>query len=692
MPLANKKDAQERIRCLVDDLNKHAHLYYVLAQPLISDSEYDKLFRELQALEEAYPDLVLKDSPAQRVGSPNPSVIKSVKHVVPMLSLNNAMNEQEIGEFVEQVSRFVESRSSSQEKESAALPLFSSLSQVVPKIDFTVEYKFDGVALTIRYEDGVLVSAATRGDGLEGEDVTANVRTIKSVPLRLLTSKPPSVLEVRGEVLFKKEDFESLNSERVAKGEDTFANPRNAAAGSIRQLESAETAKRPLTFFAYGVGEFSAADKFLYQSDLLRYVADLGFKISPNLNVVENYEQLITEYRAAISARNNLPFEVDGLVLKVNSIALQKTLGFRQRSPRWAIAAKFPPVEENTTIQDIIVQVGRTGAITPVAVLAPVQVGGVTVSRATLHNEDEIRRKDIRIGDRVVVRRQGDVIPAVVAVITSARNGSEREFIFPTTCPECQSKIEREEGEAVARCLNVSCPAKIEQRILHFASRNGIDIRGLGDKIVALLLEHKLIEDLSSIYDLTIERVSELPRLGDLSAKNLITQIEKSKIQPLNKFIYALGIRHVGERTALVLAKHTSSIERFRALTIDELIKIPEIGPETSQQIVDYLANPEEQKVLDRLLSKGFELSAPEAPQGAKLSGKSFVLTGTLKTLSRDEAAAKIESLSGKVVGSVSKKTSFVVVGEDPGSKLAKATELGVSILTEDQFLEMIGV
>ena len=664
------KPEKERIEQLVDELNEHAFRYYVLAQPSISDAEYDRKFRELEELEKQFPQWQRADSPTARVGGAPLQGFATVRHRVPMLSLNNAMNSDEVREFYSQVQRFLNDQSL--------------------QLDFTVEHKFDGVAVTIGYQDGILISAATRGDGYEGEDITTNIKTINSVPLRLRSKSPPKYLEVRGEVLLPKASFEALNAERIARDQEPFANPRNAAAGSLRQLDPAETARRPLTFYAYGLGDVE--DESLPQThyETLKMIESLGFQVSSTLRVVGGVEGLTQAYERAEAERAELPFEVDGVVLKVNSLALQEKLGFRQRSPRWAIAAKFPPVEENTKLLDIVVQVGRTGAITPVAILQPVRVGGVVVSRATLHNEDEIKRKGIRIGDIVVVRRQGDVIPAVVSVVTHRRDGSEREFVFPTVCPECSAELSRPSGEAVARCLNQHCPAKAEQRILHFASRNGADIRGLGEKVVALLMENQMLSDIASIYDLQESKMAALPRMGELSAKNLLSAIEASKQIALNKFIFALGIRHVGERTALSLAKYCRSVERFLTLSETDLGAIPDVGAETAAAVTSYLADPAEVAMVRRLLAHGFKVEPPAEPKEASLAGKSFVLTGTLETLSREQAEARIIALSGKVSSSVSKKTSYLVVGADPGSKLNKAKELGVPILSESEFLELL--
>lgn len=665
---------KKRIDKLVEELNEASYRYHVLAQPTISDAEYDRRYRELEALEAEHPDYVRADSPTKRVGDVPLSGFNTARHVIPMLSLNNAMDEEELREFDAQVRRFLGGRFEESDV-----------------IEYSLEHKFDGVAISLTFENGYFARALTRGDGYEGEDVTQNVRTIRTVPLKVRAKSAPRLLEVRGEVLFLKQDFERYNEERIKAGEEAFANPRNAASGTLRQLDSRITAQRRLAFYCYGVGAHEGFSLPATHFDTIQKLSELGFQKSPFLKVARGGEELIQAYREANEKRNSLPFEVDGMVVKVNSYALQEQLGFRQRSPRWAIAAKFAAVEENTKLRDIIVQVGRTGAVTPVALLEPVRVGGVVVSRATLHNEDEIARKDLRIGDTVVVRRQGDVIPAVVAHVAAARTGSEKVFVFPDRCPECDTKLVKPDGEVVRRCPNRKCPAKLEQRILHYAGRNGVDIEGLGDKLVALLLEHELITDIASLYDVTLQRLLELPRMGELSSQNLLDAIEKSKKVPLNKFIFALGIRHVGERTALILARHCSTFERFRKLTEEELLSIREIGEETAKAIVSYLSDPSEQAMLDRLLSKGLKIQRAEAVKENRFEGKTFVLTGTLQSMSRADAEKRIEALGGKAGSSVSKKTDYVVVGAEPGSKFEKAKELGVSILSEDQFRDLVG-
>ncbi len=668
---------KDRIDSLVDELHEASHRYYVLSQPTISDAEYDEKFRELEKLEKEYPDLVRSDSPTMRVGAQPLAGFPTVQHTIPMLSLNNAMNEQELVDFDEQVRRFLSKDGHDGEE-----------------IEYTVEFKFDGVAVSLSYDNGLLVQGATRGDGTTGEDVTSNVKTIKSIPLKL---RGPTAhagrVEIRGEVLFRKKEFEALNADRQERGEETFANPRNAASGSLRQLDPQETARRPLYFFAYGIGSVEGAGAFSRRSlsSTMKEVEALGFSISPGFRTVKGIAALTEAYRQAEEGRDSLPFEVDGIVIKVNDLALQEKLGFRQRSPRWAIAAKFKPVEAVTTLNDIIIQVGRTGALTPVAVLEPVRVGGVVVSRATLHNQDEIERKGLLIGDRVVVRRQGDVIPAVVAAITASRTGKEKPFAFPTKCPECGTPVERLADEAVTRCPDAACPAKTHNRILHYASRDAMDIEGLGDKMVALLLEHNAVRELPDIYALTVETLRELPRMGELSSSNVVEAIAASKQRPLGRFIFALGIRHVGTKTAAVIARQCRTVENFLALTEEALLEMEEIGPETARSVALFLADHKERAVVEKLLSHGVH-PHPEAAavSDGALTGKILVLTGTLATLSRKEAEELVVANGGKVSSSVSKKTSFVVAGENAGSKLDTALKLGVPVLDEEAFRQMI--
>lgn len=673
MSVAKDEEKKSRIEWLTKELKRHSDLYYQKQAPEVSDAEYDRMMRELEALEGEYPELRQPDSPTYRVGASPLEAFQSVRHREPMLSLDNAMNEEELGAFLERTERFL------------------SKIEGGAECTWTAEYKFDGVAVSLAYEDGVFVQGLTRGDGEVGEDVTENLRTVRAIPLTLAGEQVPSGrLEVRGEVLFQIADFLALNERRVEAGEPPFANPRNAASGSLRQLDSRITAKRPLSFFAYalmGEGEESLPESH-YES--IQFLEALGFQVSPLFSRCTGGDELKEIYRDAIARRETLPFEVDGLVVKVNELEVQRELGAKERSPRWAIAVKFPPVEENTLLKDIHIQVGRTGALTPVAELEPVRVGGVIVSRATLHNEDEIRRKGILIGDTVVVRRQGDVIPAVVTFIPGKRTGREREFHFPTECPVCGTQVVRPEGEAVIRCPNTRCPAKSVQRIIHFGSRNALDIEGLGEKMVHLLVDAGLIHDIADLYTLEAESIAALPRMGAKSAENLIAALEHSKKVSFSKFLFALGIRHVGERTAKIIGQATGGVEELRALTEVELLALPEVGPEIAQSVLDFLASEEEQALLDRLIESGFVFEREEViAENAPFAGKTFVLTGAL-SVSRDVAKDEIEALGGKVSSSVSGKTDYVVAGEAAGSKREKAQKLGVTILSEEEFRELV--
>lgn len=640
---------EERINKLVEELSEHSYRYYVLSKPTIPDSEYDKLLRELEALEREYPEFIRPDSPTRRVGATPSLEFKQVTHRTPMLSLANALNEEEIADFL---------------KEDAS--------------QWCIELKFDGVAVSLIYENGVFVRGATRGDGQIGEDITANLKTIPSIPLRL-REKTPQVFEVRGEVLFLKEDFIQLNRQRIEDGEPDFANARNAASGTLRQLDPSITASRPLTFFAYGTPDRVAE----YHSESLQFLSQCGFKISPFLRVVKNKQDVLLAYKEALLKRDELPFEVDGLVIKIDSLDQQEYLGSRSKTPRWAIAAKFPPLEAVTKLEKITLQVGRTGAITPVAELTPVNVGGVTVSRATLHNQTEIARKDIREGDYVIVRRQGDVIPAVISAITERRGSEVVPYTFPDHCPLCKTRLIKD--EIVARCPNSSCPGRIVGRIIHFASRRAADIEGLGENTVIQLTEAGLIKSIPDLYTLKFEDLIALPRFAEKSAKNLIDSIEKRRTLPLERLLFGLGIRHVGEKTAKILATHFG--ERISEASFEEISALHEIGPEIALSVVQFFK--EEREIWERLKSLGVHGIPPEKKDGS-LSGKSFVLTGTLMSMSRDVAKEKIEELGGKVLASVSKKTDFVVAGEEPGSKLKKAQSLGVRVITEKEFLEIL--
>ncbi len=670
---------RENMATLVKQLNEHGYRYYVLAQPTISDAEYDRKYRELEVLERAHPDAIFADSPTQRVGASPVAGFQTVRHREPMLSLNNAMNEGEIREFHEQVLRFLE-------REGA--------SEVITALSYTVELKFDGIALSLTYEDGLLVQALTRGDGESGEQVLAQVKTVRTIPLRL-RGEFPERLEVRGEVVLPREHFERLNNQRVAAGEPPFANPRNAAAGSLRQLDPSITAQRKLAFFAYGV--IGVAEQG--HNAILAHAREWGFLISPFIRTQLTIEGVVKAFGEATALRATFPFDIDGIVIKVDPTSLQAILGTRQRSPRWAVAGKFPPVEEHTVLRDISLQVGRTGVLTPVAVLDPIRVGGVTVSRATLHNFDEIERKGLLIGDTVVVRRQGDVIPAVIAPVVAARNGDERHFIPPSNCPVCGSGIIRDREAAAMRCPNRLCSAQSSARIIHYAKREAADISGLGEKMVALLMEHGLVSDVSSLYDLTIAQLEALPRMGQQSSGNLVTAIEKSKTISLERFIFALGIRHVGERTAQALATHYGSLQKVRDATVDELISIPDIGEETAFAISEFLSDPSERELIDRLLSRGVQVqeservsrtSEGETAGGGALKGLTFVVTGSLPSFTRTEVERFIQHHGGTVSSSVSKRTSYLVAGDEAGSKLKKAEALGVSVLNEAGLRAMV--
>ena len=663
---------KDRINQLTQILTNYSHQYYVLSEPTVSDAEYDGLFRELIALEEKHPELKLPYSPTNRIGAAVSGAFVSVRHKIPMLSLDNAMSEGEIEEFCERVEKLLNK---------------NSADDIINKVKYIVELKLDGVALSLHYKKGDFIRAVTRGDGFAGEDVTLQVKTVRSIPLKLRRADCPDELEVRGEVLFLKDDFARLNKERGEKGEALFANPRNAASGSLRQLDSKITALRPLTFFAYSLDGYEGIDS---HSELLNQAKKCGFLISPFLKVCKGSGELLTAYKEVLNKRDDLPVEVDGLVLKIDSLKLQDILGFRQRSPRWAIAAKFPAIEETTKLLDITVQVGRTGALTPVAILEPINVGGVVVSRATLHNASEIIRKDLLIGDTVIIKRQGDVIPAVMGSLPQLRTGKEKIFVFPDRCPVCGIKAEKGEDEAVLRCNNLKCPAKVKERIIHFASRSAADIDGLGERVVELLVENKIVKTTADLYKLKVEDINELPRMGELSGQNLVKAIDKSKNILFSRFIYALGIRHVGERTALLLSRYLNKPQNFLKATEEELLKIHEIGPETAAAIYAFLQDPSEIKIIERLIRNGIKIRADAKIAGGKFAGQTFVLTGTLPGLTRDEAAKIIKKMGGKVAGSVSKKTNFVVAGKDAGAKLIKAKELGIKVVGEGELRRMV--
>jgi len=668
-----QSNLEARAAWLRNELNRHNYAYYVLDAPTIPDAEYDKLFRELQELEEAHPELIAQDSPTKRVGGQPVSQFAAVTHSVPMLSLNNGFTDDEIVAFDRRAGEGLN----------------------VEQVEYAVELKFDGLAINLRYENGVFVRAATRGDGTIGEDVSSNIRTIRAIPLRLNTSQPPAVLDVRGEVLMFQSDFTRLNARQRNAGLKEFANPRNAAAGSLRQLDPRITAERKLRFFAYGIGLLEGAEMPSTHSGLLDWYEKLGVPVCSERAVVQGADGLLGFFRKIGALRETLPYDIDGVVYKVNRIDQQQVLGFASRAPRFAIAHKFAAQEALTVVQDIEVQVGRTGAITPVARLAPVFVGGANVTNATLHNEDEVRRKDIRIGDTVIVRRAGDVIPEVVANVPERRPPDAREFVMPATCPVCGSLIVRPEEEAVARCSGgwVKCAAQRKSGLQHFASRKAMNIDGLGEQLVDQLVEKEVVKTAADLYKrLDLDVLSSLDRMGKKSAKNLLDELKKSMSPTLARFLYALGIRHVGESTAKALADHFGTLETFLNASEDQLLEVPDIGPVVAHSIIQFLAEPQDRALIDQLLEAGVK---PQERMGTaakprKFSGKTFVLTGTLPSLTRLAATELIQEAGGKVAGSVSAKTDYVVAGEEAGSKLQKATELGVTILDEQKFLELI--
>ncbi len=663
------QEIRERVEKLREEIRRYDYYYYVLNQPLTSDAEYDRLFRELQELERRYPELVTPDSPTQRVGAPPAEEFAPVEHAIPMLSLQNCFNDEELEEWDDRVRRLLGGE----------------------PVEYVCEPKLDGLSVELVYVDGVFTVGSTRGDGRVGEDVTRNLRTIKQVPLRLfpLDGKVPRLLEARGEVYMEKEAFRRLNEERERAGEPLFANPRNAAAGSLRQLDPNVTASRPLKIFFYAMGRAEGIE-IRSQVELLTTFPKLGLPVNPFWKLCKTLDEVKAFYRELLGMRQELPYEADGMVVKVNDFRQREILGEVSRAPRWAIAYKFPAEEATTRVLDIIVQVGRTGALTPVAILEPVEVSGATVSRATLHNEDEIRRKDVRIGDWVIVRRAGEVIPEVVKSIPERRTGQEREFRMPERCPACGGPVVRPPGEVAYRCENLSCPARIKESIRHFASRRAMDIEGLGEKLVDKLVETGLVRKLSDIYRLKKEDLVNLERMGEKSAQNLLEQIERSKNAGLARLIFALGIRYVGEHLAEVLAEHFPSLEALSKADYYELIQIPEIGPRIAQSIVDFFKNEENRKLIQELKELGVKTEA-EKPKEGPLSGKTFVFTGTLSAFTREEARRLVESLGGRVASGVSRKVDYVVVGADPGEKLRKAQELGITILTEEEFRRLVG-
>lgn len=666
----SREEAQKRLAELRRTIEEHNYRYFVLDAPVITDEEYDALMRELLELEERFPDLVTPDSPSRRVGGAPRPEFATVRHRQPLLSLSNAFSPGEVRDFDRRVREFAGG---------------------VEEVDYVVELKIDGLSVALTYTDGEFAIGATRGDGEVGEDVTANLRTVRTLPLRL--RRPVSRLEVRGEVYMPKAAFARLNREREEAGEPTFANPRNAAAGSLRQLDPRVTASRTLGLFVYEVLYTTDAPQPATHREALDYLAELGLPVNPYRRYCRNIEEVLQELAQwNLERRTALPYQIDGLVIKVNDLSLQRSLGATAKSPRWALAYKFPAEQAITRVRDIMVRVGRTGVLTPTVVLEPVRLAGSTVSRATLHNEDIIREKDVRLGDTVVIQKAGDVIPEVVKVLPERRTGEEKEFHMPEKCPACGAKVIREPGEAAHRCTGgLACPAQVKERIIHFASRPAMDIQGLGPAIVSQLLEAGLIRDAGDLYYLKVEDLLPLERFGQQSAQNLIAAIEASKERGLERLLFALGIRHVGERAARVLATHFRSLDRLQQASLEELTSLTDIGPKIAESLRAFFAEPLNLQVLEKLRRAGVKTEVGLEPgTPGPLAGKTFVLTGTLPHLTRQQATDLILRAGGKVAGSVSRRTDYVVVGENPGSKYDKARELGITMLDEEEFLKLV--
>ena len=668
MGLMASEAIKKKVEKLREEIEYHNYLYYVLDQPEISDAQYDRLMREMEKLEEQFPELRSLNSPTQRVGAPPLEAFEIVRHTLPMLSLANAFDETEARDFDKRVKKFLGSTA---------------------EITYVAEPKLDGLAVELVYERGQFVVGSTRGDGVNGENITQNLRTIKTIPLQLIRKEIPAPerLEVRGEVIIQLKKFKKLNQKREEMGEPPFANPRNAAAGSVRQLDSKITAARPLEIYCYGLGEVTGRT-FKTHSEILQTFPKWGLRTNPYIQRCQDIDEVLEYYHKMNEKRETLPYEIDGIVIKVDHLDLQTRLGEIARSPRWALAFKFQPKQETTRILNIIVQVGRTGALTPVAVMEPVKVGGVEVSRATLHNQDEIDKKDVRVGDTVVIQRAGDVIPEVVQVITSKRKGTEKKFRMPSKCPVCGAEVIKE--EAIHRCIGLDCPAQLKGRIKHFASKRAMDIEGLGVKLTDQLVEKGLIKDVADIYYVNKEELIELERMAEKSAQNIIDAIEKSKTKPLSKFLYALGIRHVGETTAEDLARQFPRLDDFFRLTEEDLMEVEGIGPEVAASVHQFFRDKKNKESIELLKKAGVKVIEPKIKEKGKLAGKTFIFTGALKTFGRDEARNVVESLGGMTTSSVSKKVDYVVVGEDPGSKFDKAKELGIKTLTEEEFKKLI--
>ena len=661
--------AKKRAEQLRREIHYHDRKYYVEDNPVISDYEYDQLMKELEEIEAQYPELITPDSPTQRVGGEPAEEFVTVEHKVAMLSLDNTYSQEELKDFDNRIRRLLPGQ----------------------KIEYVVELKLDGLGVALIYEYGRFVRGATRGDGQRGEDVTSNLKTIKSIPLVLDDAGLSiPIMEVRGEVYMEKRAFEELNMQRQEEGEVLFANPRNAAAGSVRLLDPRITAERPLDIFLYNISYIEGKSLETHWESL-QFLKLLGFKVNPHAKKVSTIEEVIEYCNEFMLRRDELDYEIDGMVIKVNSLAQQVELGSTTKSPRWAISFKFPAKQAVSVIEDIIVQVGRTGALTPVAVLSPTPLSGITITRATLHNEDEVKRKDIRIGDKVLIERAGDVIPAVIKVIKEERTGQERVFKMPDKCPVCNSDVVKPEGEAVTRCINSTCPAQVKEHIRHFASRNAMDIDGLGESIIEQLVDKGLVKNAADLYFLEHDQIANLERMGDKSAQNLINAISESKNRSLARLIFALGIRHIGVRAAEILSEHYNSIEDLSSATVEELEKIYEIGPKVAQSIVQFFQQEGNIKMLEKLRSAGIKMSEEkETGKELPLSGKTFVLTGALQSMARNTASNIIKELGGRVSSSVSSNTDYVIAGESPGSKFDRAKKLGINILNEEEFLKLI--
>lgn len=664
---------QQQIDTLRQDLRRYEYEYHVLDNPTIPDAEYDRLFHQLKALEAAHPELITADSPTQRVGAKPLSGFAQIRHEIPMLSLDNAFSDEEFYAFVKRIE--------------------DRLIRLPEPLTFCCEPKLDGLAVSILYVNGVLTQAATRGDGMTGEDITANIRTIRNIPLQLLMDNPPARLEVRGEVFMPHAGFERLNQQALEKGEKTFANPRNAAAGSLRQLDPKITSKRPLVLNAYGIGIAEGVDLPNTHYDRLQWLKSTGIPVNPEIRLCNGTDEVLDFYRDIQNKRSALGYDIDGTVLKINDIALQEKLGFISKAPRWAIAYKFPAQEELTRLNDVEFQVGRTGAITPVAKLEPVFVAGVTVSNATLHNGDEIERLDIAIGDTVVIRRAGDVIPQIIGVLHDRRPADARPIIFPETCPVCDSAIVRIEGEAVARCTGgLFCAAQRKEALKHFVSRKAMDIDGVGGKLIEQLVDRELVHTPADLFKLDLTTLTRLERMGTKSAENALASLEKAKNTTLARFIFALGIREVGEATALNLANHFKTLEALQNADLEALQQVPDVGEVVANRILAFWHEPHNVAVVNDLIAQGVHWETVETKEITenRFKGKTVVLTGTLTQMGRNEAKALLQDMGAKVSGSVSAKTDFVIAGDAAGSKLTKAQELGVTVLTEEEFLAQI--